>query len=108
MIARTWHGWTVPGQADAYEALLRDEVFPGILAKQLPGFAGIELFRRELPEETEFMTVMWFASEEALTAFVGADHGVAYVPAKARAVLARFDARAVHYEVREVRRAAAG
>ncbi|HUF45106.1 MAG TPA: hypothetical protein VMN43_07160 [Aestuariivirgaceae bacterium] len=29
MIARIWHGWTEPANADAYEALLRAEVFPG-------------------------------------------------------------------------------
>ncbi len=103
MIARVWRGWTTPAQADAYEALLKSEVFPGILAKQLAGFLRIELFRRELGSEAEFMTVMWFASQDAVTAFVGEDHGAVYVPASARQVLARFDERAAHYEVRESR-----
>ncbi len=101
MIARTWHGWTMPAQADIYEALLKSEIFPSILAKRIPGFLRIELFRRELNRQTEFMTVMWFASQAAVTAFVGEDHSEAYVPASARQVLARFDAHAVHYEVRE-------
>jgi len=103
MIARVWHGWTTPADADTYETLLETEVFPGILAKQVAGFLHIELFRRALGREVEFMTVMWFASQEAVTAFVGEDHGVAYVPASARRVLARFDERAAHYEVRESR-----
>jgi len=59
MIARTWHGWTMPAQADIYEALLKSEIFPSILAKRIPGFLRIELFRRELNRQTEFMTVMW-------------------------------------------------
>lgn len=101
MIARVWHGWTTQAQADVYEALLREEIFPGILAKQVPGFLRIELLRRDLNQEVEFMTVMWFASQDAVTVFVGEDHGAAYVPASARRVLARFDGRAVHYEVRE-------
>ncbi len=101
MIARVWHGWTTPAQADMYEALLKTEIFPGILARQLPGFIRIELFRRPLDQEVEFMTVMWFASQEAVTAFVGEDHGVAYVPASARRMLAQFDDRAAHYEVRD-------
>lgn len=105
MIARVWRGWTAPAQADSYEALLRGEIVPGILAKHLPGFLRTELFRRELDGETEFMTVMWFASEDAVTAFVGEDHGAAYVPASARRVLAHFDARAAHYAVREIREA---
>jgi hypothetical protein len=105
MIARVWHGWTTPANADDYEALLRTEIFPGILAKQLGGFQKIELFRRDQGTEVEFMTVMWFDSLAAVKTFVGEDHEIAYVPAAARAVLARFDARAQHYEVREERRA---
>jgi len=27
MIVRIWHGWTAPGDADQYEALLKDEIF---------------------------------------------------------------------------------
>ena len=46
---------------------------------------------------------MWFASQAVVTAFVGEGHGEDYVPASARQVLARFDARAAHYEVREGR-----
>lgn len=103
MIARVWHGWTTPAQADTYETLLKGEIFPGILAKRILGFLRIELFRRELDGQTEFMTVMWFASQAAVTAFVGDDHGEAYVPASARQLLARFDARSAHYEVREGR-----
>ena len=30
MISRIWHGWTTPGNADKYEALLKDEIFVGI------------------------------------------------------------------------------
>ena len=107
MIARVWHGWTSPENADAYEALLKTEIFPGILARQVAGFERIELFRREAGAEVEFMTVMWFASVDAVKAFAGEDYEAAYVPASARAVLARFDARSQHYEVR-VRREAAG
>ena len=41
-IKRIWHGWTTPENATAYENLLRDEVFPGIEAKQIPGYRGID------------------------------------------------------------------
>jgi hypothetical protein len=43
---------------------------------------------------------MWFASWEAVKAFAGEDHEKAYVPASAQAVLARFDERSQHYEIR--------
>ncbi len=83
--------------------LLKTEIFPGIFAKSLRGFRKIELFRRELGGEVEFMTVMWFDGLDAVKSFVGEDHEIAYVPAAARAVLARFDPRAQHYEIREQR-----
>ena len=102
MIGRVWHGWTTPDNALAYEALLETEVFPGILARQIEGFLRIELFRRDLGAEIEFMTIMWFTSLEAVKAFAGEDHEAAYVPARARALLSRFDQRS-HYEVRAQR-----
>ena len=53
----------------------------------------------ELEAETEFVTVLWFDSIADVRAFAGEDYETAYVPAAARAVLARFDARSAHYEV---------
>lgn len=101
MIARVWHGWTTPENADAYERLLTDSIFPGIAAKGVPGYRGIRLFRRSPPsEEVEFLTLMLFDSWEAVKRFAGADYERAYVPPEARAVLARFDARSQHYELK--------
>lgn len=102
MIARIWHGWTSPENADAYERLLREEIFPGIAAKGIAGYRGIELFRRPVASgEVEFLTLMTFDSWEAVREFGGEAFERAYVPASARKVLARFDERSQHYEVRE-------
>jgi heme-degrading monooxygenase HmoA len=98
VIARVWHGWTTPENADTYEALLKSEIFPGIFAKNVPGFQRIELFRRPVGDEVEFMTIMWFSSLDAVKDFAGADYEAAYVPASARAVLKRFDQRSRHYD----------
>jgi heme-degrading monooxygenase HmoA len=103
MICRIWHGWTTPGNADAYELLLRSEIFPGIAERGIPGYRGIELLRAEADDSVEFVTLMWFDSIEAVRAFSGADYEKAVVPPKARALLKRFDARSTHYEVRRPR-----
>lgn len=100
MISRLWRGWTAPDDADTYEELLRSTIFPGIMARKIPGFRRIELSRRELGSEVEFLTVMWFASWDAVKAFAGPDWEGAVVPPAARTVLARFDDKARHYEVR--------
>ena len=98
-ICRMWRGWTTPDNADAYEQIVRSEVIPGIEARHIPGFRHIDLMRRELDEEVEFVTLMWFDSLDAIKAFVGDDHEVAHVPQAARAALARFDLRVAHFEV---------
>ena len=101
MISRIWHGYTSPERADAYESLLRDEIFIGIRGRRIAGFREIQLFRRDLGAEVEFVTVMWFDSLDAVRVFAGPDHETAVGPSKARALLSRFDERSQHYEVRE-------
>jgi antibiotic biosynthesis monooxygenase (ABM) superfamily enzyme len=105
MISRIWHGWTTPENADAYEALLKEEIFVGIQDRHISGYRGIQLLRRSLTDEVEFVTIMQFDSLEAVRAFAGEDHEIAVVPPKARTLLARFDPRSQHYEVRAERRA---
>jgi antibiotic biosynthesis monooxygenase (ABM) superfamily enzyme len=100
MIGRIWHGWTTLANADIYEALLKEEVFVGIGNRRIPGYRGIQLLRRNVGDEVEFVTIMRFESLDAVRQFAGEDYEVAVVPPKARAVLARFDERSQHYEVR--------
>ena len=101
MICRIWHGWTVPANADAYERLLRSEIFVGIAARGIRGYRGIQLLRRDTGAEVEFVTMMWFEGFDDVRAFAGTDYERAVVPPAARALLARFDERSAHNEVRE-------
>ena len=101
MVTRIWHGWTTPENADIYENLLKTEIFPGIAAKGVAGYRGIRLLRRAHDDEVEFITMMEFDSWEAVKQFAGEDYERAYVPPKAREVLARFDEHSQHYEIRE-------
>jgi len=101
MISRIWHGWTSPANADIYEGLLKEEIFVGIRNRHIDGFRGIQLLRRSLAAEVEFVTIMTFDSLDAVRVFAGEDYEAAVVPPKARAVLAHFDARSQHYEIRE-------
>lgn len=101
MISRIWHGWTTPGNADTYEALLKEEIFVGIQNRYIRGFRNIQLLRRNVGAEIEFVTIMLFDSLDAVREFAGDDYDAAVVPKKARAILSRFDARSQHYEVRE-------
>jgi len=62
MISRIWHGYTTKDNADTYERLLQKEIFVGIANKNIDGYREIQFLRRELPAETEFITIMWFDS----------------------------------------------
>ncbi len=102
-IKRIWHGWTTPENAAAYESLLRAEVFPGIEAKKIPGYRGIELLRLDRGEEVEFVTIMTFDSIQNVIDFQGPDYRRCYVPDAAREVLKRWDQTSDHYQVKETR-----
>ena len=104
MICRIWHGWTTRQNADSYETLLKEEIFLGILNRRISGFKGVQLLRRQVEEETEFITLMTFDSLESVREFAGRDYEQAVVPEKARAILSRFDQRSKHYEIKAERK----
>ena len=99
MISRIWHGYTTKDNADKYQALLQDEIFVGIKNKNIEGYKGIQLLRRELADETEFITIMWFESLEDVMKFAGRAYSNAVVPSKAQKILSRYDHTSQHYTV---------
>lgn len=105
-IKRIWHGWTTPSNADPYQELLHKEVFPGIEARNISGYEGVELFRREVGSEVEFVTIMTFKSLKDVVRFQGKDYEKSYVPESARKLLKRWDQVAMHYDAIEKRNVA--
>ncbi len=103
MIARVWHGYTKPEHADAYEALLKPELLPGV--SKVKGYKGSYLLRRAAGEEVEFITVMLWESVDAIRAVAGADYETAVIPEERRQYLSRYDAKAAHYEVASIQKA---
>jgi heme-degrading monooxygenase HmoA len=101
MILRIWHGYTTKSNANNYEYLLKTEIFPEIENKKIEGYKRIQLLRRELENEVEFTTIMWFEKLESVRAFVGEDYETVYVPDKARKLLSRFDNKSIHCELIE-------
>jgi antibiotic biosynthesis monooxygenase (ABM) superfamily enzyme len=100
MISRIWHGYTAKDKANAYEDLLKEEIFTGIANRKIRGYKGIELLCRDLGSEVEFITIMWFDTINAVRDFAGKDYEQAVVPSAARKLLSRYDERSQHYEVK--------
>lgn len=100
MIARLWHGYTKAEHADAFEAMLKPELLPGV--GNVRGYRGSYLLRRAIREEVEFVTVMLWDSFDAIRAIGGEDYETAIVPEERRQYLTRYDAKAVHYEIASI------
>ncbi|SRR5581483_727128 len=98
MIARHWRGWTRPENADKYEALLKTRVLPEL--KEIRGYRGGYVLRRDKDEESEFVVVNLFESLEAVREFAGPHYETPVFEPEAKRLLARFDQVASHYEVR--------
>lgn len=98
MVARVWHGYTTPANADAYEAMLKPELLPGLSSAK--GFRGSSLLRRAVNEEVEFVTIILWESLDDIRAIAGADYERAVIPEERRSLLTRWDEKAAHYDVR--------
>jgi heme-degrading monooxygenase HmoA len=98
MIARYWRGWTKPEDVEAYEALLKEKVLPGL--STIEGYRGGYVLRREDGDEVEFVVVNFFDSLDAVRRFAGEDYCTAVFEPEARRLLSRIEPRATHYEVR--------
>jgi hypothetical protein len=98
MIARHWRGWTEIQNADAYEALLKDKVLPGL--KTVEGYQGGYVLRHDGPHEVAFVVVNMFESLDAVKRFAGEDYNVSVFEPEAKVLLSRVEPTVMHYEVR--------
>ena len=71
MITRTWRGWTRLEDTEAYAEYL---LGTGIAQyKATPGNQGAHLLSRPDGDRTEFLTISFWESRDAIVAFAGED-----------------------------------
>ena len=97
MIARVWKGWTKTENADAYEKLLREVVYPEL--KTIEGYIGGYILRHDNKEESEFVTINLFESIESVKKFAGSDYDIPVFEPEARRLLSMVEPIARHYDV---------
>jgi len=68
-IARIWRGRTSRAKADDYAVYLRHEGVTPLLEKAL----GAQMFREDRETESEFVTISYWESVEAMSRFAGPD-----------------------------------
>ena len=98
MIARHWRGWVRLENAQAYEKLLKEKVLPGL--KDIEGYRGGYIFRKDDGGDAEFVVVNFFESLGGVKKFAGPNYTVPVFEPEAKALLARIENFATHYEVR--------
>jgi heme-degrading monooxygenase HmoA len=99
MIIREWRARADSAKTDAYPKHFRERVVPEL--RQVPGFVGAHLGRRQLDGKTEFLVLTRWQSMDAIRAFAGSNVEAAVVEPGAVAALLDFDAQVRHYEVIE-------
>jgi heme-degrading monooxygenase HmoA len=68
--ARIWRGRTVKSKADEYQRYLLQN---GIAPLEAKGAVGVQMLREDRDDETEFMTISYWESIEAMTGGSGGD-----------------------------------
>jgi len=101
MIARIWHGYTKHEHASVYEIMLREEIFIGLRERKMHGFIDVQLLKRKLENEVEFITIMRFDSIDGVKEFAGNDYEKAVIYEDAKPLLLRYDERSQHYEIKQ-------
>lgn len=99
MVIREWRGRARRSRADAYPRHFRERVISEL--RQVPGFIGAQLARRDLEGEVEFLVLTQWQSMDTIRAFAGTEVEKAVVEPGAAAALVEFDERVRHYEVVE-------
>jgi heme-degrading monooxygenase HmoA len=97
MILREWRARASPSNADAYPRHFREKVVPEL--RNVPGFVGAHLSRRQLADRIEFLVLTRWQSMDAIRAFAGTDSEKAVVDPGAIAALIEFDSVVHHYVV---------
>jgi len=99
LTVRTWSATASSAGAGEYSRYFAGTLLPQL--RELPGFAGAYLLRRELDRDgtAELTAHTFWDSREAIRAFAGDDITVAIVEPEAQAMLLDFDRTATHRTV---------
>lgn len=99
LVARIWRGATATADADAYVAYLLES---GISEyRRTPGNRGAWILRRTVGDRTEFVTLSFWESREAVRGFAGDDIEQAVFYPKDDRFLVEREPRVEHWELIE-------
>ena len=97
MIARIWHGKTKASDAAAYLEYIFKSGIPAYRATS--GNKGAWVLRRIDNDVAHFITLSYWESRDAITAFAGADIEIAKYYPEDKKYLLEFEPTVAHYEL---------
>ena len=97
MIVRIWHGRTRRERADEYAAFLTMRAIPDYRA--IAGNLDVAILRRDEGEESHFLTVTRWTSEQAIRSFAGSEVLKAKYYPEDEEFLLDFEPQVRHYNV---------
>ena len=97
MIARMWKGTALPERAGEYEKHLEMSVLPEL--RQIDGFQGVQLMRRDSTVSVEFIVLTFWESMDAIRKFAGDDEEGAVVAPVVQPLFREYDPRVKHFKV---------
>lgn len=100
MIVREWRGCADYDRQNDYPSYFRAQVVPEL--RQIPGFIGADLLRRDVGGAIEFTVLTKWESMDAVHAFAGRDSSAARVEAEAIEALIDYDEFVSHHEVIDI------
>ena len=97
MIARMWRGSAFPEKAEEYVNHLQTSVLPEL--RQIEGFQGVTLMRKDSAQGAEFIVLTFWESMDAIRTFAGDNAEVAVVAPAAQGLFREYDSNVRHFEV---------
>ena len=97
MIARIWRGAVRPGDADEYARYIEDTGFAEY--GETAGNRGAWMLRRDEDDRTEFITLSFWESRQAIVGFAGEDIEAAVFYPEDERFLIEAEDRVAHYEI---------
>jgi heme-degrading monooxygenase HmoA len=92
-----WRGWAPADTADDYQRHYETEVAAHL--KEVAGFQGARLLRRDEGEEVAFTSIAYFTDLAAVHGFAGDHPHRAVLAEAAREALSHWDDEVTHHEV---------
>jgi heme-degrading monooxygenase HmoA len=97
MIVRMWRGYAIRERADDYVKHLQQTVVPEL--RQIDGFKGIYLLRRNSFDDVEFVVLTFWESMDAIRKFAGENPELAVVAPAAQKLFRKYDPIVKHFEI---------